>query len=250
VAVSLRRMDTRLVNLVIDAARPRGLADFWAALLGWRVAVEEPDEIDVRAPEGDGWELDLVFVPVPEPKQGKNRIHLDLASTTLAHQAELVARALALGGRRVDLGQGAVPWVVLADPEGNEFCVLEPRERYAGSGAVASILVDAHAPERLAGFWAGITGWSIEAREGDVLVGLRAPSGRGPWLEFLRTDDVKRVKNRVHLDVAPLAGADHAAAVSEVLAAGAVPADLGGPPLPWRVLADPEGNEFCVLTPR
>jgi predicted enzyme related to lactoylglutathione lyase len=249
VAVSLRRMNTRLVNVVIDAARPRVLADFWAALLGWRVAVEEPDEVDVRAPEGDGWDLDLVFVPVPEPKEVKNRIHLDLASKTLAHQAELVSRALELGGSRVDLGQGAVPWVVLADPEGNEFCVLEPRDRYA-AGAVASIVVDTHDPQRLADFWAQLTGRPIGAREDDVLVGLRAPSGRGPWLEFLRNDDVKRVKNRVHLDVAPPSGADYAAAVSEVVAAGAAPADLGGPDLPWRVLMDPEGNEFCVLTPR
>ena len=250
VAVSLRRMNTRLVNLVIDAARPRVLADFWAALLGWRVAVEEPDEVDVRAPETDGWDLDLVFVPVPEPKEVKNRIHLDLASTTPAHQAELVARALELGGRRVDLGQGAVPWVVLADPEGNEFCVLEPRDRYAGAGAVASIVVDAHDPESLAGFWTRLTGWPVSAREGDALVGLRAPSGRGPWLEFLRNGDVKRVKNRLHLDVAPPAGADHGESVAEVVAAGAAPADLGGPDLPWRVLMDPEGNEFCVLTPR
>ena len=249
-AVSLRRMTTRLVNLVIDAARPEVLADFWAALLGWHVAVEEPGEIDVRAPESDGWDLDLVFVPVPEPKEVKNRIHLDLASTTPEHQAELVARALELGGRRVDLGQGDVPWVVLADPEGNEFCVLEPREQYADTGAVASILVDAHDPELLAGFWARITGRPIQAREGGVLVGLRAPSGRGPWLEFLRNDDVKLVKNRVHLDVAPPAEADHAAAVTEVVAAGAAPADPDGPTLPWRVLTDPEGNEFCVLTPR
>jgi predicted enzyme related to lactoylglutathione lyase len=247
---SLRRMNTRLVNVVIDAARPRVLADFWAALLGWRVAVEEPGEVDVRAPETDGWDLDLVFVPVPEPKEVKNRIHLDLASTTLAHQAGLVARALELGGRRVDLGQGAVPWVVLADPEGNEFCVLEPRDRYADTGAVASIVVDAHDPALLAGFWAGVTGRPVQVREGDVLVGLRAPSGRGPWLEFLRNEDVKRAKNRVHLDVAPPAGAGHAAAVTEVIAAGAAPADLGGPVLPWRVLTDPEGNEFCVLTPR
>ncbi|MFJ9778108.1 VOC family protein [Amycolatopsis sp. NPDC101161] len=243
-------MNTRLVNLVIDAARPRVLADFWAALLGWRVAVDEPDEVDVRAPETDGWDLDLVFVPVPEPKEVKNRIHLDLASTTPAHQEELVSRALELGGSRVDLGQGAVPWVVLADPEGNEFCVLEPRDRYAAAGAVASILVDAHDPERMAGFWTRLTGWPISAREEDVLVGLRAPSGRGPWLEFLRNDDVKRVKNRVHLDVAPPAGADHGESVAEVVAAGAAPADLGGPDLPWRVLMDPEGNEFCVLTPR
>ncbi len=249
-AVSLRRMSTRLVNLVIDAARPEVLADFWAALLGWHVAVEEPGEVDVRAPENDGWDLDLVFVPVPEPKEVKNRIHLDLASTTRAHQDELVARALELGGRRADLGQGDVPWVVLADPEGNEFCVLEPRERYAGSGAVASIVVDAHAPGPLAEFWAGITGWPVQARDGDALVGLCAPSGRGPWLEFLRNDDVKRVKNRVHLDIAPPADTEHAAAVTQVIAAGAAPADLGGPSLPWRVLTDPEGNEFCVLTPR
>ncbi|WP_103351519.1 VOC family protein [Amycolatopsis sp. CA-128772] len=243
-------MNTRLVNLVIDAARPRVLADFWAALLGWRVALEEPGEVDVRAPASDGWDLDLVFVPVPEPKKVKNRVHLDLASTTAAHQAELVARALELGGSRVDLGQGDVPWVVLADPEGNEFCVLEPRERYADTDAVASIVVDAHAPEALAGFWARITGWPVQGRDGDVLVSLRSPSGRGPWLEFLRNDDVKRVKNRVHLDVAPPADAGHAAAVTEVVAAGAAPADLGGPALPWRVLTDPEGNEFCVLTPR
>lgn len=249
-AVSLRRMTTRLVNLVIDAARPEVLADFWAALLGWHVAVEEPGEIDVRAPESDGWDLDLVFVPVPEPKEIKNRIHLDLASRTPEHQAELAARALELGGRRVDLGQGEVPWVVLADPEGNEFCVLEPRERYADTGAVASILVDAHDPELLAAFWTRITGWPVRAREDDGLVGLRAPSGRGPWLEFLRNDDVKRVKNRVHLDVAPPAETEHAEAVKEVIAIGAAPADLGGPTLPWRVLTDPEDNEFCVLTPR
>jgi hypothetical protein len=102
------------VNLVIGAARPEVLADFWAALLGRRVAVEEPG---ARVPGTDGGDVDLVFVPVAEPKEVKNRIHLDLASTTLEHQAELVARALELGGRRVDLGQGTVPWVVLADPE-------------------------------------------------------------------------------------------------------------------------------------
>ena len=247
---SVRRMNTRLVNLVIGAARPGVLADFWAALLGWRVAEELPDEVDVRAPETDGWDLGLVFVSMPEVKVVKNRIHLDLASRTPSHQEELVARALDLGARRVDVGQGAVPWVVLADPEGNEFCVLEPREHYADTGAVASILVDSWSPARLADFWAGITGWPVRSRQGEVIVGLRAPSGRGPWLEFLRNEDVKRVKNRVHLDVAPPAGADHAAAVSEVLVAGASPADPEGAPLPWRVLTDPEGNEFCVLTPR
>jgi hypothetical protein len=110
--------------------------------------------------------------------------------------------------------------------------------------------VDSGDPERQAEFWAGVSGWRVVSREGEVLVGLRAPSGRGPWLEFLRNDDVKRVKNRIHLDVAPPAEAEHTAAVSDVLAAGAAPADVAGPRLPWRVLTDPEGNEFCVLAPR
>ncbi|HEY3712338.1 MAG TPA: VOC family protein [Amycolatopsis sp.] len=246
-------MDTRLVHLVVDAARPRELAGFWSALLGWPVAVDLPDEVEVHAPADDGWELELIFVPVPAaslvPKPVKNRIHLDLASTSPEHQAALVERALGLGARRRDLGQGDVPWVVLADPEGNEFCVLEPREVYAGSGAVAAIVVDSGEPARLAGFWSALTGWPVYSAE-DVIVGLRAPSGRGPWLEFLRSAEHKLGKNRLHLDVAPPVGEDHAAVVAQVVAAGAVRADIGQGETPWAVLADPEGNEFCVLTPR
>lgn len=183
------------------------------------------------------------------PKVAKNRIHLDLASTSPEHQAALVERALGLGARRRDLGQGDVPWVVLADPEGNEFCVLEPRAVYAGSGAVAAIVVDSGEPARLAGFWSALTGWPVRSAE-DVIVGLGAPSGRGPRLEFLRSAEEKVGKNRLHLDVAPSVGEDHAAAVAQVVAAGAVRADVGQGETPWAVLADPEGNEFCVLTPR
>ncbi|SEP33328.1 hypothetical protein SAMN04489732_106121 [Amycolatopsis saalfeldensis] len=183
------------------------------------------------------------------PKAAKNRVHLDLASTSPEHQAALVERALGLGARRRDLGQGDVPWVVLADPEGNEFCVLEPRAVYAGSGAVAAIVVDSGEPARLAGFWSVLVGWPVYSAE-EVIVGLRAPSGRGPRLEFLRSAEDKVGKNRLHLDVAPAAGEDHAAAVAQVIAAGAVRADIGQGDTPWAVLADPEGNEFCVLTPR
>jgi glyoxalase superfamily protein len=69
----------------------------------------------------------LVFVPVADPKVGKNRVHLDLRSATADDQAAQVARLTGLGARPADIGQGDVPWVVLADPEGNEFCVLSPR---------------------------------------------------------------------------------------------------------------------------
>jgi predicted enzyme related to lactoylglutathione lyase len=240
-------MGTQLVNVVIDSARPREVAAFWAGLLGWEVAIDLPDEVDVRAPASDGWALDLTFVPVPEAKKGKNRIHLDLASASAEAQKTMVDKALALGARPADIGQSDTPWVVLADPEGNEFCVLEPRPKYLAMGAVAAIVVDAHDPHTLAAFWAEATGWAIGDREED-LVGLRAPDGRGPWLEFLRTEDVKTVKNRIHLDVAPQIGEEVSDSVTRLADLGATTLESGT--LPWQVLTDPEGNEFCVLSAR
>jgi len=123
-------MSTRLVHLVIDAVDPGRLARFWAAALRWEVAAEEPDEVDVWPPGfsyPDPAALPLVFVPVPEAKNGKNRLHLDLATQSAAHQAAEVERLLALGATRAGIGQDDVPWTVLADPEGSEFCVLSPR---------------------------------------------------------------------------------------------------------------------------
>jgi predicted enzyme related to lactoylglutathione lyase len=237
-------MGTRLVNVVIDSARPREAAAFWATLLGWEVAIDLPEEVDVRAPASDGWALDLTFVPVPEAKEVKNRIHLDLASASAEAQKAMVDRALGLGACPVDIGQGETPWVVLADPEGNEFCVLDPRPKYFSAGAVAAIVVDVHDPPALAAFWTEAAGWTIGDREEDI-VGLRSPSGRGPWLEFLRTGEVKTVKNRVHLDVVPQLGEELSDSVARLVDLGATPLESGN--LPWQVLADPEGNEFCVL---
>jgi hypothetical protein len=81
-------------------------------------------------------------------------------------------------------------------------------------------------------------------------VSFRSPRGVGPYLELQPSSDAKAVKNRIHLDVAPGPGEDHAAAVKVLIEAGAVPADVGQRNASWTVLADPEGNEFCVLTPR
>ena len=93
-------MPTRLVHVVVDAADPAGLARFWAAALGWETTDESAGEVDVW-PAGysypDPAALPLVFVPVTEPKSGKNRVHLDLATTSAAHQAEWVSRLLELG---------------------------------------------------------------------------------------------------------------------------------------------------------
>jgi predicted enzyme related to lactoylglutathione lyase len=246
-------MPTRLVHLVADATDPAALARYWSSLLGWRIADEAQDEVDVW-PAGytypDPVAVPIVFVPVPEAKTGKNRVHLDLASTSAKHQAELVSRATELGGRPVDIGQGEVPWAVMADPEGNEFCVLEPRDMYRDTGPVAAILTDCADPMALAQFWVAAAGWQIE-RADEHVAGLRSPAGVGPYLEFLRVPGNKVVKNRWHADVAPYRGEDAASEVARLRDAGATLADVGQhEAVSWTVLADPEGNEFCVLTPR
>jgi hypothetical protein len=245
-------MPTRLVHLVIDANDPPGLARFWAAALGWEAGAAEDGEVDVR-PSGyaypDPVALPLVFVPVPEAKAGKNRVHLDLATESAPQQAALVERLRGLGARPADVGQGDVPWAVLADPEGNEFCVLEPRAVYRDTGPVAAVIVDSADPAALAGFWELASGW-VRGRSDDGFVAFRSPQGVGPYLELLRVPEAKTVKNRMHLDVAPRTGEDHAAAVRLLQEAGAGPADVGQGEVPWAVLADPEGGEFCVLSPR
>ena len=248
-SASFLRMSTRLCNVVIDAADPPALARFWADLLDWQVSDEDPDEVVVTAPPDDGWKFNLVFVPVTAAKVVKNRVHLDLASESPDHQAAWVTHALSLGATNADIGQGSVPWVVMADPEGNEFCALDTRPEYAATGAVAAVVVDSLDPLRMAEFWSAATAWPIVATT-EWTASLRSPDARGPWLEFVQVKDPHTVKNRVHLDVAPLLEDDHWAEVTRLLGLGAHRVDIGQGTVPWQVMADPENNEFCVLTPR
>ncbi len=120
-------MASVLREIVIDSADPRRLARFWADVLGWPLS-EDPDGYAWLSSSGGPVAPDplLVFVPVPEAKAGKNRMHLDV-NPSGCDQAEELERLLGLGARRVDVGQGEVPWIVLADPEGNEFCLLGRR---------------------------------------------------------------------------------------------------------------------------
>ncbi|MFE9205244.1 VOC family protein [Micromonospora sp. NPDC007230] len=110
-------------NLTVDAQDPSRLAHWWAEALGYQVVSEKPDEVEIRrAPD----QLPgIVFVPVSQAKESKNRLHLDLRP---ANQEAEVERLVDMGARHVDIGQGDVGWTVLADPEGNEFCVLRERE--------------------------------------------------------------------------------------------------------------------------
>ena len=108
-------------QVVVGSADPVALGRWWAQALGWVVVDEDPDGIEIR-PAADRLP-GLFFLAVPEAKVGHNRLHLDFRPVD---QRAEVERLLALGARPADVGQGDVPWVVLQDPEGNEFCVLAP----------------------------------------------------------------------------------------------------------------------------
>ena len=114
-------MGISIYTITIDCSDPDRLAAFWGQLLGWGRSYEDEDEVAIDGDEGPG----LSFFRVPERKRVKNRVHLDLNPDD---QKAEVARAKQLGATEVDIGQGDVPWVVLADPEGNEFCILTPRD--------------------------------------------------------------------------------------------------------------------------
>ena len=117
-------MGSRFTELVIDASDPERLAQFWCAVLGWQPTGRYDGAVEIAAPERHG--PSLTFVPMPEAKTSKNRLHIDVNPVGCDQQQE-VERLIGLGARRVDVGQGERSWVVLADPEGNEFCVLRDR---------------------------------------------------------------------------------------------------------------------------
>jgi glyoxalase superfamily protein len=148
------------------------------------------------------------------------------------------------------VGQGDVPWTVLADPEGNEFCVREPRAICQDTAPIAAVVVDCADPRAMARFWGEVMDWTPHEVTGDHAV-LRSVKGVGPCLEFRRTPDAKTVKDRTHLDLAPYPGDDQTAEVARLRALGATEVHVGqGSGVPWACLADPEGHEFDVLTPR
>ena len=117
-------MTIRWQSMCIDATDPAMLGRWWADVLSWRITEEDADEVVLEPPEGspeDGVAPDILFLRVPEAKTVKNRLHIDLRPDD---QGAEVARLERAGAVRVDIGQGAPTWVVMADPEGNEFCVL------------------------------------------------------------------------------------------------------------------------------
>ena len=123
-------MAVRVNEICIDCDDPAGLAGFWCAVLGWVVVDDQDGLVEIR-PEGTSDRTSavpsLMFAPVREPKSAKNRLHLDVCPVEGSDQQQELERLLDLGATRVDVGQGDQSWYVLADPGGNEFCLLRGR---------------------------------------------------------------------------------------------------------------------------
>ncbi|KOX00626.1 glyoxalase [Streptomyces sp. NRRL B-1140] len=243
-------MTLQLVQVNFKARDDSALGRFWADALGWGMSSEAPGVTNLE-PVGFDWPdpsaVCVDLVRVPDPETVRYRVHLELATGSDAHQAELVARLKNLGATPVDPGRGDVPWTMLADPEGNVFSVLEPRELYRDTGPIAAVVVDCADPRDMARFWGEAIDWTVHELTDERAL-LRSAEGVGPYLEFRRTPEDRVVTSRVHLDVRPDPVGDQAKEVARLEGLGARRADVGqGDDVPWAVLADPEGNEFCVL---
>ncbi|MGO1568164.1 MAG: VOC family protein [Brachybacterium sp.] len=234
-----------LENLGIDATDPVRLGRFWDAALGAAPLTVQPDLYETRlAIEGEAY-LDLCFVRVPEPSTAALRLHLDLRGG--AQQGDLAERLRGLGASDLDTGQRDVPGTVLADVEGNAFCVREEREEFTDTGPLAALALDSADPETDGEFWAWLTGW-VE-RPGTAPRTLRHPSGHGPLLELFPELAPKQpgAKNPIHLDVRLEAGDDAEKITAEIEERGGRELHPDWGDLLWRVYQDPSGNEFCML---
>ncbi len=236
-----------LENVVVDATDPQTLGRFWETALGTETLTDQPEGFETRMTVPDGPVIDLCFQRVPESPVEPQRLHLDLRGAE--EQQAVVERLLALGASLADIGQREVPWVVLADPEGNPFCVMEDRTAYRDVGPVAALPLDVAEPDRDRAFWMWLTGWVPV--DGGGLLALRHPSHRGPLLELCPEVAPKGPgKNRMHLDLRLEPGDNADAVVREIGARGGRELHYDWGDLPWRHFADPSGNEFCVLPSR
>jgi Glyoxalase-like domain len=229
--------------LTFDAHDPVELGRFWAALLNRELA-EDPHEGAAVLP-GDQPGFRIRFVPSQAEKDGQNPMHFDLTSESAEAQRATVAKAQQLGGRRIDIGQGQdAAHEVMADPEGNEFDVIEPGNAFlAGCGVIGALACDGS--QEVGYFWSEVLGWPL-VWDQDQETAIQSPRG-GPKITWGGPPlDPKRGKNRVHFDLVPSGGSDQHAEVERLLALGATTIDIGQGAVDWTVMADPDGNEFCV----
>ena len=229
-------MSSRLVAVTFDAHDPAGLAAFWGSLLGREVVQESAGALL----PGDDTQVGLRFVAALTDKSGPNRVHLHLTSTSREDQQQTVEIALSLGARHLDVGQ--LPdedHVVLADPGGNEFCVIGPGNQFlAGCGRLGEVACDGSRDVGV--FWHGALDWPL-VWDQDEETAVQSPFGgtKVAWGGPPLSPKVGRNRQRVDLATGDL--------VAEVARLAALGATWLGDRDEGVELADPDGNEFWVV---
>jgi hypothetical protein len=240
---------SRLVALCFDALDPHVLAKFWAAALGWDVA--DDGVTPVRVVPSDHTDFEFWFLPTDEPKTAlQNRLHLDLTTSSLDDQAQSVERLLELGGRHIDIGQSPDEGhVVLADPDGNELCLIEPGNNFlAGCERLGAISCDGS--REVGYFWNAVLGWPLVWDQNEETA-IREVLGNGPMITWGGPPLMaKPPRNRLHLAIAPPPNGDLQAELDRLTLLGAQRDDTGARSGDWIDLIDPDGNEFRLLSPR
>ncbi len=239
-------MSSQLYALSFDANDPPRLAHFWAGLLGWEPADDPHHGLALRPNDDTGFRLR--FRPTSVVKTEQNQMHFDLTSSSLEGQQETVARALDLGARPADIGQGPEQrHVVLADPEGNEFCVIEPGNQFlADCGFVGAVAGDGS--QQAGYFWSRALGWPL-VWDQDQETAIRSPQG-GPKITWGGPPlKPKTGRYRLHFDLVPAADDDQQAEIDRLVALGATLLDLDPHDDGGVVLIDPDGHELCLLPP-
>lgn len=242
-----RQMTSQLLAVCFEASRPQRLAHFWSGVLGWEMADDAHDGATILPSDDTGFRIG--FLPSREQKDGQNRMHFDLTSTSLEDQQRTVAEALRLGARHIDIGQRPEEeHVVLADPDGNEFCVIGPGNNFlAECGFIGALSCDGS--QKAGYFWSEALGWPL-AWDQDQETAIRSPHG-GPKVTWGGPPLMRKTgRNRLHFDLVPAAPGDRQAEVERLLSLGATRIDTGRDEAGRVAMADPDGNEFCVLTSR
>ncbi|MEW2430677.1 VOC family protein [Micromonospora sp. NPDC047644] len=240
-------MTAHLFAITYDAAQPVRLGRFWSGLLG-RDMVEDPRDGVLVLPGADP-EIRVRFVPSDRPKIVQNRMHFDLTSSSLEDQQQTVARALELGARHADIGQGPdIDHVVLADPEGNEFDVIGPGNNFLdGCGFVGALACDGS--QKVGYFWSAALGWPL-VWDQDEETAIQSPHG-GTKITWGGPPYMPNGgRDRVRFDLAPAVGVAWQVEADRLLSLGATRADADQDGTGRLVLADPDGQEFSLRTSR
>ncbi|MEU8431528.1 VOC family protein [Streptomyces sp. NPDC029216] len=238
-------MTSQLFAICFNATRPSDLARFWSGLLGWELADGADDGLAILPPDAAGFRIR--FLPGQEPKTGPNQAHFDLTSASPEDQQQTVARALALGGRHIDVGQ--LPeegHVVLADPDGNEFCVIKAGNTFlAGTGFIGALACDG--TQEVGYFWSEALRWPL-VWDQDQETAIQSPDGGTKITWGGPPVAPKTGTNRLYLELALPTGADWEAEIGRLVSLGAQRTGTGEGGR--ALMLDPDGNEFSVRRPR